>query len=393
MKSKKQKMLSLLLAGLLLQTALAGCAGPEESSVVESTTSSTTPVTETPSVTGVVPETVTVTDAAGREITIDLPVERVCYLNPAIAEGLRIVDAWDRVIAKDNYTFDTIIFPGIEDLPELPYANSGLIDYEKILELQPDVLLVLPAGGSIDLEEAIAKLEPEVPVISVFDTYNAETWSKGIELLGAIMQQEDKASEFVTFVQEIENTVTSKTKGLTDTEKPGVFLKVSGWTIDQFSSFTNELAFIKKLMDVAGGRNIAAGLPSMGGWVQDIDPEWLIIQEYDYVLVDIWRSYYPGAMGLGVKDTSLVETVREELVNMSELSDSKAVADGNLYLMDHELIMSIRYPMLLAYTAKILHPDLFSDMDPEAFMNEYLTRFLQIEPCSGSYGVFMYPNP
>ena len=361
------------------------------STVTEMTTET---VTETATITGTAAEakTVTITDAAGREITVNLPVQRVAYLHPAIAEGLVIINAWDRVIAKDNYTFDNLIFPGLEDMPILPYFESGSIDYEKILEIQPDVLLVLPAAGSIDLNEAISKLEPEIPIISVFDTNDADTWSKGIALLGAIMQKEEEAQEFASFVQGIEDSVVAKTAGLVEAEKPSVLLKISGWTIDQFSSFSNEFAPVKKLVEVTGAVNLAADLPSTGGWVENIDPEWLITSEYDYVLVDIWKSYYPGAMGVGVLDTSTAQTIHDDLTAMNVFEGSKPVIDGHFYLMDHEMIMSIRYPMLLAYAAKAFHPELFADLDPDVVMHDYLTRFIRIESEPDECGLFFYPE-
>lgn len=366
---------------------------PVMTTVTETAYSTVTEMTtETVTETAAEVKTVTITDAAGREITVNLPVERVAYLHPAIAESLVIVNAWDRVIAKDNYTFDTLIFPGLDNMPVLPYFESGSVDYEKIIELQPDVLLVLPTAGGIDLNEAISKLEPEIPVISVFDTNDADTWSKGIELLGAVMQREEEAQAFASFVQSIEDSVTAKTSGLVEADKPSVLLKISGWTIDQFSSFSNEFAPVKKLVDVTGAVNLAADLPSMGGWVENIDPEWLVTQDYDYVLVDIWESYYPRAMGVGVLDTSAAQTILEDLTAMNVFEGSKPVIDGHFYLMDHELIMSIRYPMLLAYAAKAFHPELFIDFDPDAVMQDYLTRFIRIEADPIESGLFFYPK-
>jgi iron complex transport system substrate-binding protein len=387
MKNKKLSVIFFLLAGLLLTVFTAGCSPSEEISPTLTTRETATTLSES------VSQTVTITDASGREITIDLPIERVCYLHPAIAEGLRIVDAWDRVITKDNYTLDSIIFPGIEDMQELPYSYTGQINYEQILELQPDVLLVLPAAGSIDLEEAIAILEPEIPVVSVFDTSDADTWAKGVELLGTIMQQEAEAQEYITFIHNIEDRITSRTADLSEAEKPNVFLKVSGRSIEQLSSLSNEYGFVEKMMKVIGAINIAADLPSMGGWVQDVDPEWLMTQEYDYILVEINRIYYPDAMGVGVQDTALTQTIHNDLLNMTEFEESKAIADDNLYMMDNELIKSIRFPIGLAYSAKAMHPELFSDLDPRAIMQEYLTRFIRIDYDTSKSGVFCYPEP
>jgi iron complex transport system substrate-binding protein len=41
--------------------------------------------------------------------------------------------------------------------------------------------------------------------------------------------------------------------------------------------------------------------------------------------------------------------------------------------------------------AKLLHPELFEDLDPEAVHKEYLNRFQRIDYDLDDHGVFVYP--
>jgi iron complex transport system substrate-binding protein len=338
------------------------------------------------------PQTVTITDATGREITLQLPIERVACIHPTVAEGLRIVDAWDKVIAVDNCTTDPVLFPDIAEMTRLTFTESSSIDYEAIIELDPDVLLVLPAAGALDLEATIAALEPEIPVISVFDTYDTETWSKGIALLGTIMQQEEKAQEYIEWWQEIEDSISSVTASLTEEEKPRVFMKVPGWTIEAFCTYSNEFAFVEKAMDMIGAINIAADLPSMDGWVQEVDQEWLMTQDIDYIFVQVWDSFAQDSVGFLVEDDAVLIGMREDTMSLLAFEDSTAVANGDVYMTDTYFLTTLRYPVLMEHMAKALHPELFIDIDPMETLQEYLTRFIRIDHDLDDSGVFFYPE-
>jgi iron complex transport system substrate-binding protein len=370
---------------------------PVTSTVTEtslSTVTETSTVTQTSTVTETAAEakTITVTDSLGREVTLNLPVNRVSYLHPTIAEGLRIIDAWDRVISVDITTTNEVFFPNLAELPVLSYTESGAIDYESIIALEPDILFVLATPGSFDMDALVAAMEPEIPVVFVFDTYDVNTWSSGIELLGKIMQKEDEAQEFIGFCQQIEESVTSKTTGLAADEMPSYFLKVPGWTTDQFCTFTDEFAFVKKLGETTGAVNIAADLPSTGGWVENVDVEWLMTREYEHILVNVWVSITAGLIGYNVLDTAALEAYREELMQLDAFSLSQAVADENVYITDTFFMTTPRYFILMLYAAKMFHPELFEDLDPEAAHQEYLTRFMRIDFNLDESGVFFYPE-
>jgi iron complex transport system substrate-binding protein len=42
--------------------------------------------------------------------------------------------------------------------------------------------------------------------------------------------------------------------------------------------------------------------------------------------------------------------------------------------------------------AKILHPELFSDLDPETIQEEYITRFQGLDYDLSKHGVFVCPE-
>ena len=362
----------------------------ETSGVTETAT-----VTETTTVTETIAEakTVTVTDSRGREVTLNLPINRVCYLHGTVAEGLKIINAWDKVVSVDNHTDDTVLIPEIPDMPVITYSDTGAIDYEAIISLEPDILFILATPGHFDVDAIIETLEPEIPVVCVFDTYDTETWTTGIELLGTIMQKEEEAQEFLTFASEIENRMTAITSTISEEEKPRYFMKLPGWSVDDFCTFTDEFGFVAKLSEVTGAVNIAADIPSTGGWVQEVDREWLMTEDYSFIIAHIWDALNPGVVGYGVTDTTATQECLNEVAQLDVFSASQAVADGNVYLADSLILCTPRYLVLMEYMAKMFHPDLFADLDPKATHQEYLTRFMRVDHNLEESGMFYYPEP
>jgi iron complex transport system substrate-binding protein len=93
----------------------------------------------------------------------------------------------------------------------------------------------------------------------------------------------------------------------------------------------------------------------------------------------------PGVTGYGVTDITVTQACLDELAQLDAFSASRAVADGNVYLTDTFLSSTPRCVVLMEYMAKMFHPDLFADLDPQATHQEYLIRFMRID-VSGNGG-------
>ena len=236
----------------------------------------------------------------------------------------------------------------------------------------------------------MAKLEPEVPVV-VLNFFAPEDLVENLRKLGSILDREKEAEEFIAFYQEIENQIKGRVAGLSEEEKPRVFLKASGWTPEQLCTFTDKANMARDQIALPGGINIAADLPGL--WVGDVDPEWLITQNPHNVIVPMNPGFFPGSFGYEIDDKTVAKATREQIMNMDVFAGSDAVKEERVYLYDSELMMTPRLVAGMAYLAKWFHPELFSDLDPQAIHQEYLTRFMRIDFDLSKHGVFVYPEP
>ena len=334
----------------------------------------------------------TLVDSADRIVTVNKPVERIVWTHYSTCEPIKILGAWDRVVGRDSYPLSELLFPGITELPVIcgpGYAYD--VYYETVFELDPDIFLtaITPMPG---FEDVVATLEPEgIPVVAL-NFFEPPPMVENTRKLRYVLNTEEEGEEFIAFYEGVINGITEETAGLSEEEKPQVFIKFSGYTPEALSTGTDELPGVGYQMAIAGGINIAADLPGPG-WVPEVDPEWLTEQNPDIVVAQIWEVHHPGALGYGVDDDSVAEATREKIMAMDVFAGGKAVEEGKIYLYVLELMPTPRFVVGIAYMAKWFHPTLFSDLDPQDIHQQYLTDFMGIDYDLSEHGVFVYPEP
>ena len=106
---------------------------------------------------------VEITDDLGRKVELDLPVDRVAVFNPWNAELFRAIASADLLVGLDKGTAaNPGYWPGRLQAAVIG-QNQAEPNYEAIVELRPDVL-VIPRNGA--WEDAEAQLAPfGIPVV------------------------------------------------------------------------------------------------------------------------------------------------------------------------------------------------------------------------------------
>ena len=330
----------------------------------------------------------TLVDSADRIVTVNKPVERIVIGVPATGEIMKILGAEDKVVGRCDY-LNEILFP---EMCELPITSSMAYDmyYEEIFELEPDIYLTGYWPWPDQFQQVVDTLEPDITVVAL-TPFELHTLVENIRKMRYVLNTEEKGEEFITWYEGVINDIEEKTAGLPEEDKPTVFLKWPWYTPEQLCTLTDKFPMGKYQIGIPGGINIAADLP--GEIVPDVDTEWLVEQNPDVVLVNIWNAHHPGAFGYEVDDDSIAEVAREEIMAMDVFASGKAVEEGRVYLYENEFGNTPRFVVGVAYLAKWFHPELFSDLDPKAIHQEYLTDFLRIDYDLDEQGVFAYPEP
>jgi iron complex transport system substrate-binding protein len=338
---------------------------------------------------------ITITDAYGREVTLDGPAERVAYSHHSLSDSLRLTGAWDQVVGRDANIDDEHLFPGFEDIPAISQRMNALdLNYEEIVEIHPDVLILPKFDWDTGSDDIIRTLEPDIPVVFL-DTLDPSpaVFNDTIQKIGLITGNEERAEEYLEFYNGVYDTIVSKTSLVDHKDRPRVFFRGIGKTsADQIVTYGKDMTWFRHFLDAAGAENVAKDLPISYG---DVDREWLLGQDIDVIVVKCWEERYPGVFGYSVTDRGEAiagaEEIRNGIMEMDVFSKTDAVRNGDVYLFDDSMDATQRNIIGLAYLAKWLYPEEFSDLDPEAVHQEYISRFMEADYDLSESGLFAYP--
>ncbi len=331
----------------------------------------------------------TLVDGADRIVTVNKPVNRIASTDPMVYELMTILEAEDRVVGVNSYTATyTTLYPGISELPVI--LEGGLAAtpcYERIFELEPDILICMPLALDY-IPELIDTLEPEVTVV-VYDQDPALI-TNAVRKLRYVLNTEEKGEEYIAFYDGVMNPIQETVAGIPEDEKPRVYNEYGVWqTLSDEAGSGYAIQVIH-----AGGINIFADEP---GYYFEVDPEGVIGQDPDVIIAVAyeWPNMgYPAIaeIGLEATDQTEIKAFRDSIMNRPELAVVKAVEDERVYVYFHRLPDGLRFIVTTAYMAKWFHPELFSDLDPKAIHQEYLTKFLRLDYDLDEQGVFVYPE-
>ena len=300
-----RKILSVLLAALLLLGALSACA--PAATALEATAIPTETVTEAPAATEA-PKGVTVTDMTGREITLDEPATRVVALSAADCEVLYTVGAGDLIVGRGEYCD----YPA--EVLEIPAVQSGMeTNIEQIIALKPQVLLMSTMAQT---EDQIAQLEAAGIKVVVSDAQNIEGVYTAIAMMGALTGHEAQAAEVVSGMKDTFDSLAARAGEL---EGKSVYFEVSPLQYGLWTAGGG--TFMDEISTMLGLKNVFADVT---GWAQVSEEQ--VLEANPDIIVTIAMYFGEG------------QTPEEEILSRAGWQDVTAVKNGDiLNLQTNEL--------------------------------------------------------
>jgi len=205
-----------------------------------------------------------------------------------------------------------------------------------------------------------------VPVISFpygslnNEEHKAEMYSS-LRIMGEAVDKQERAEEVIAYIEATMEDLEKRTADIPESERKAVY--VGGVSsAGAHGIISTEPAYAPFLW--VNANNVAAG---MGADHADIAKEALVDWDPEYIFIDI------GTLQLGN------EGAIGELKSDSSLTGLSAVKNGNVYGVIPYNFYSTNYESVLAnayFVGKVLYPDRFEDIDPEAKADEIYTFFL-----------------
>lgn len=267
-------------------------------------------------------------------------------------------------------------FPALPSLRQVA-SSAGQFDLESVLDAAPDVAVISLGSGPTDAQ--VAQLQSAgIPVVFIdFFTNPFKNQEQSLRLLGQLTGGEAKAKEFIAFREQRLQTIAKRVAGMPSDERPTVLLEAhAGMSGDCCNSLGK--GNIGDYIDFVGGHNIGADV--LKGTFGKLSLEYVISRDPDvYIATGGAHLAKSNGLVLGVGYTP--EQAHASLVTVSQrqgIAQLTAVKTGRAHGLAHQLINSPIDIVAIEAFAKWVHPELFSDIDPEKTLEEINRRFLSI---------------
>jgi iron complex transport system substrate-binding protein len=259
-----------------------------------------------------------------RQVTIEEEPQQVITFGPSATEVLFAIGVGDRVIATDNFSN----YP--EEAKELPKVGAlNEVDVELIVELQPDLMVVLRNN------ELVQSLEKLGFTVYVKDPQTFAEIIKTMRAFGQLFNVQDQADKAAAELQAQADEISTKVSDIPEEQRPKVFYEV--WNDPLMTAGPG--SFISDIIGLAGGINIgdAAAEP----W-PTFNLETVVEEDPDVIITTFKETY-----------DALLNNEREAW------SSIKAVKNQPILLLDQDIVSrpSPRLVRALEQIATYLYPD------------------------------------
>lgn len=342
---------------------------------------------------------ITVTDIAGREVTVNAPVSRVMLADSRVLVALNILHpqsplkgiiAWDDALVKKAPDLSAAYskkFPELSKIPVFPNPYTTDFSVEKALVAQPD-LLIFDIGLKSKLTESgtLSLLEKSgLPVIFIdFRQYPLKNTMPSMTLLGQVFGEPQQAEAFNQFYQQRLDLIRSKVATLDKSQRPSVFIeRAAGISGEDYCCKTFGNGNFGEFVETAGGNNLGSQWFStgMGG---EINEEQLIHSNPEYYLMTAadWDSTRKGSSSVPLGYTGDKAKSQARLTKLMERPKLRSLAAYQnkqvlaLYQQYYDTPFNI---IAVEAIAKFLHPNLFTELDPQADSDYLHKTFTALE--------------
>lgn len=281
-------------------------------------------------------------------------------------------------------------FPRLREVARTGRTTAESFSVEKAIALKPDLAIfgLEGHGPSAHDRETLARLSA-AGITVVFVDFRKEpllNTAPSMEVLGRVLRRDKEAA---AFAKEYRAQLARVTRQLAKLKTPGptVFLENRVGLSEECCPTMSE-GLMGRLIDAAGGRNMAKGLvPGAHGM---LSLEQLISrppQVYVGTAIGsretVARTPMRIVLGAGVDDATAQASLQRALQRKG-ISTLLAVREGRAYAVWHHFYNSPFNVVAVQAFAKWFHPELFADLDPQRTLAVLYQRFQPV-PLEGLY--------
>ncbi len=313
-----------------------------------------------------------VTDSNGVVHQFESMPQRVAVANTFAASAMRMIDVDPSIVVGVSGDFyDDELWPEYSDTPIVQQSAHSEIDFEALFDVRPDIYIVFATNGMVDTGAIRDKLEPIGINVIALDFYKYDSLRDEFNVIADLFGKQDEKSLLFTEFDQIESSINDRISNLDSNDRPLIVM-------EHHASLTRDPVVLtgtsqwKDMIEKAGGINRFADLP---GHTTHVDMEAILdanpdVLMFDGITFDIGFNAFD--------DEGKCQTHMDFISERPGFDSMTAIQDNRMFIMSGEFAG----PMMihgLPTLAKLLHPELFSDFDSESYLDNYFTKYHDVE--------------
>ena len=336
------------------------------------------------------PATVTITDHAGRTVSVPadpksvvvtsvLPFASVLTVYLDSASSIKAMEPASMNAARNGILSE--LYPEILDV-DTDIMNGDDLNIEAVAALNPDVVFY-NAGNTKEAESLENAGLTAVGISPTKWNYDCiKTYEEWISLLNEIYPSRSAGREDLVdaYSKEMEEKIQAKTDALSDDEKQKVLFL---FQYDDNTMVTSGSSFFGQWWcDAVGARNAAESV-SADNSNATITMEQVYEWNPDVIIITNFTKTQP-------------EDLYDNAIGSDDWSSVKAVADHRVYKMPlgtyRTYTPGVDTPLTLEWLAQAVYPELFSDVDVVADVKDYYSELYGITLTDEQVQAMYNPN-
>ncbi len=301
-------------------------------------------------------KTRTVVDMSGKSIILPEQVQRIGNNGISVPSVILMLGGASKLVAITSGIAKNSWFAKVHQrIEKVATPFAAVVDMERLLMTKPDVVILW--SGNEELQNKIESAG--IPVVTVFFS-NSEEFKRAVFILGEVLgpQETEAAIKFNRYYDSVVKVITDKDSQLSSLKKPKVY-----YSADAPLNTEGKNSFVTFWIEKAGGVNVAA--------------EWGI----DAVRADILMENV-------IKEDPEIIIVRDAVNKTKILQDDRwknitAVKNKAVYVNPKGVNVwctrSGESALQLLWAAKVLHPDVYADIDMSQAVKEFYKTFYSYE--------------
>ncbi len=324
---------------------------------------------------------VSIKDSVGNKVIVKRKIERIVVSYYGCAEVLRSLSYAGKIVGVGETIIDRpFYFPKLSSLPST--GKTTFNEIEQILKLNPDTVILRTRAGDTETRNRLLGVNPNLNIIQM-DFYKAENHISEVTRIAKILNREKEAEKYLNFYKNVLKKISSKLKNIPDSRRPRVYLE----STQNFKTGAPGSSWHEKIL-TAGGKNIYADEPVP---LPIVTSENIISKNPD-IIVKVGGWGVDDFGGYGVNTLAEMKLMKKAMMNRPAWDNIKAVKENRVWVLYNDILGGPAHFVGIAYLAKMINPELFKTLNPQAIHQEYLDKFQRLDFDLEKRGAFVWPE-